>query len=389
MKVHSCLIFALMWISLTGAAAKAQTSAAPLPTTRDEVISSTGLLADLAILRQAYEEMHPGLYRYNSKAEMDAHFERLRVQFSRDRNLKETYLALSVFAAKVQCGHTYPNFFNQKKSVAAALFKGQDRVPFYFRWIGEEMVVLQDFTPGRSLPRGTRVMSINGVASREILTRLLTVARADGANDAKRRSYLEVTGDSEFEAFDVYYPLLFPLANTTLSLEVRKPGTSKPETVKVTALTWEERVAPIKSREAGRRGGDEVLFEWKYLKDGSAYLRMPTWALYDSKWDWKAWLNTRLDELAERNPQGLIIDLRGNEGGNDIGNEILPRLITSELKLSSYRRLVRYRKAPSGLESYLDTWDPSFKDWGDAAKPLAEPWPADCSAGALFRADAV
>ena len=143
----------------------------------------------------------------------------------------------------------------------------------------------------------------------------------------------------------------------------------------VEALTFEQRIAPIRAREASRKGGNEVLFEWKYLDDGSAYLRMPTWALYNSKWDWQTWLNSRLDELSERNSRTLIVDLRGNEGGNDIGNEILKRFVTGDLKVSKYRRLVRYRQTPAGLDSYLDTWDPSFKNWGDAAVELAEAWP--------------
>ncbi|HVO59144.1 MAG TPA: S41 family peptidase [Dongiaceae bacterium] len=345
------------------------------PLARNRLIPSADLLADLAILRQAYEEMHPGLYRYNSRAEMDARFDRLRAEFSRDRTLADAYLALSVFAAQIRCGHTYPNFFNQKKAVAAALFKGQDRVPFYFRWLRDEIVVIQDFTPDHTLPRGTRILSINGIPARRILARLLTIARADGSNDAKRRSYLEVTGDSEFEAFDVYFPLFFPPANPNFQLRVRRPGSAKAASAVVQALTWEQRIAPIHARETGRREGDAVLFDWTYLSDGSAWLRMPTWALYDSKWDWKSWLNSRLDQLADRNAPALIVDLRGNEGGNDVGDELIKRLVRSDLKLASYRRLVRYRSAPAALIPYLDTWDPSFKDWGTYATDLPSPWP--------------
>jgi len=35
-------------------------------------LKSSDLLADAAIMRSAYEQLHPGLYRYNNKAEMDA-----------------------------------------------------------------------------------------------------------------------------------------------------------------------------------------------------------------------------------------------------------------------------------------------------------------------------
>jgi len=345
-----------------------------LPPVGDPIIKSVDLESDAAILRKAYEALHPGLYRYSSKAEMDAKFDALQKNLSRDLSLQDAFVAFSVFAAQVKCGHTYPNFFNQKSAVAAALFQGHNRVPFYFRWLDQEIVVTRDFTPNHQLPRGTQVLSINRTPVRTILNRLMTIARADGSNDAKRIAYLEVTGDSMYEAFDVYFPMFFPQKSGAMQLVTQRPGEAKPQTLDVEALTFEQRIAPIKERESGRKGGD-VVFEWKYLDDGTAYLRMPTWALYNSKWDWKTWLNARLDEIAENNSLALVVDLRGNEGGSDIGDEILKRLVSNDLRVSAYRRLIRYRQTPAELDPYLDTWDPSFKNWGTAAAELEQPWP--------------
>lgn len=137
---------------------------------------------------------------------MDAKFEALQKELGRELSLRDAYVAFSVFAAQIKCGHTYPNFFNQKKTVAAALFQGHDRVPFYFRWLDRKMIVTKDFTPDRRLPRGTQVFSINGKPVQAILDRLMTIARADGSNDAKRVAYLEVNGDSIYEAFDDVFP---------------------------------------------------------------------------------------------------------------------------------------------------------------------------------------
>jgi len=340
---------------------------------QNKPIPSADLQVDAAVLRSAFEALHPGLYRYSNKTEMDAKFEALQRTFARAHTLQDAYVALSVFAAQVKCGHTHPNFFNQKEAIAAALFQGQNRVPFYFRWLDRKMVVLEDFAPGQRLPRGTQVLSINGNPARVILDRLMTIARADGSNDAKRIAYLEVTGDSIYEAFDVYFPMFFPQTGISVHVVAQLPGEKKPRTLVVESLTFEQRVAPIRKREASRQGGDDPLFEWKYLDGGSGYLRMPTWALYDSKWDWRTWLNSRLDELTGRDSPALIVDLRGNEGGEDIGNEILKRLVSSDLKTSKYRRLVRYRQTPFELDGYLDTWDPSFKNWGADAVELAQP----------------
>jgi hypothetical protein len=338
-------------------------------------LKSADLRADAAILRSAYEQLHPGLYRYNTKAEMDANFTALSDKLDHDQSLQDAFLAFSDFAGKVRCGHTQANPFNQSKSLSEMLFKGQARLPFYFDWIDRRMIVTHDFTPGRMLPLGTEVIQINGVPAATVLAKLLSITRADGANDSKRVAQLAVNGESIYETFDVYYPMFFPQKDAANTLLLRKPSTRSTERITVNSLTFEQRIAPIKLREEERKGGDAPLFEWKYFADGIASLRMQTWALYDSKWNWKQWLNDHLNEAAERSAPALIIDLRGNEGGDDVGNEIIPHLIDAPVMLSSMRRLVRYRKAPDDLVPYLDTWDKSFLNWGSFAVDLSERWP--------------
>lgn len=329
-------------------------------------IPAEKLQADFEIFRRVYEELHPGLYRYNSKDRMDAEFKALRAELARDLTLREAYLAFSIFLAKIKCGHSYANFYNQPKAVADELFKGRDKVPFYFRWIGRRMIVTRNFSEEGRLKPGVEVLSINGVPAGRILDKLMTVARADGSNDAKRVSYLEIRGDSNYEAFDIYFPLFFPQADSRMELRVRRVPGGRPLTLSVAALTYDQRLAPVKAETAKLRGS-EPLWDYSFDADGTAYLRMPTWALFNSKWDWKGFLDGFFDSLVDRKAPRLIIDLRGNEGGLSIGDSILARLTTREIRLSAFRRKVRYRSVPEDLRPYLDTWDRSFFNWGGAA----------------------
>lgn len=367
-EVHPLVKTVLGLFLLLAAIGRSQT--VPMPALR-----SSDLQADAVILRSAYEKLHPGLYRYNSKEQMDAAFGVLDKQLDHDQTLQEAFLAFSEFAAKVRCGHTQANPFNQPGAIVDALFKSSTRLPFYFEWLDRRMIVTRDFTPNHNLPPGTEVIRISGVPTETVLNRLLPITRADGSNDSKRIAQLGVNGDSEYETFDLYYPMFFPQKGDQDVLLVRKPRSELVTEVSVKPLTFEQRIAPIKQREAQRKGGSDALFEWKYLSDKSALLKMPTWALYNSKWDWKSWLNEHLNEAVEQKAPALIIDLRGNEGGNDVGNEIVSHLIDSPLALSPMRRLVRYRKVPDELLPYLDTWDKSFRDWGSSTVELAEPWP--------------
>jgi hypothetical protein len=365
---------------LIGLTLASELSRAESPTAVPATIAAMDLQTDVDILERAYREMHPGLLRYLSPRQVDQSFGTLRHYFTRSRTVAEAYLALARFTATLRCGHTYANFFNQSKSIQYALFEQTPRLPFYFKWIDRKIVVTRDFTSTAQLPVGAEVIRINGISTDAILDRLLPLARADGSNDAKRIDQLGITGDSLYESFDLYYPLVFRLKAGNVTLVVRAPGKNRARSISVSTITHAERIAPIMLHEEGRRAGSEPLFEWQDLPDGAAILRMPTWAMYNSRWAWKPWLLEHLDALAQRQAAALIIDLRGNEGGDDVGDEILKRLVATDLALAGMKRLVRYRAVPDDLLPYLDTWDPSFKNWGNQATELESPWPTAPSA---------
>lgn len=149
--------------------------------------------------------------------------------------MAESFLALTRLTASIRCGHSYPNFWNQTEAVASALFEGQDKLPAEFRWIDRRMIVTVDHTPGRALARGTEILSINGVRAAQVLDSLMPLARADGANDAKRVAYLEVNGRDRYHAFDVLFPLVFPQRDTMFTLKVLTPGARASHTVPLVA----------------------------------------------------------------------------------------------------------------------------------------------------------
>jgi Peptidase family S41 len=332
-----------------------------------ELITAADLTADVMILRRALEALHPGLYRYNTKEQMATHFAVLETAWGRDSTKAEAFLALAEFTAKIRCGHTFPNPSNQSKAVVAELFQRQDRVPFYFRWIGGRMIVTRDFSEDRQLMPGTEILEINGSPAHTVLERLMTIARADGANDAKRVRLLEVTGSERYETFDLYFPILFPLQTPVFEFRVRPPGGTSDSIIAAAALTYEARLAAYEAKQVAPEDGNLPLWKLSYLPDGTAWLPMTSWVAYKTKWDWTGFVNDTFDSLIERAVPNLVIDLRGNEGGSSVGDVILARLIESSVPRSSSQRFVRYLRTPTELDAVLDTWDPSFKDWSKEA----------------------
>lgn len=318
---------------------------------------------DLAILRQALA-LHPGLHRYLSPRQVEAGLAKLGGEWSRTTTLATRYLALSRFLATIRCGHSYANFFNQKASVAAALFDQPTRLPFRFRWIDARMIVTADDSGTSALPRGSEILSVNGVAAKAMLAALMPYARADGHNDAKRIALLEVHGNENIEYFDVFQGLLFPPDDGVHHLDVRLPDGRRRRIVSAaTSLAARRALQPAKR---------DIEWDWTMRPDGIAVLTMPGWAMYDSKWDWQAWLDERLTSLS--GAKGLIIDLRDNEGGNDCGDMILARLAGRTLTFPQGHQRIRFRRTPATLDPYLDTWDNSFRTLGESATDLGDGW---------------
>jgi hypothetical protein len=328
-----------------------------------------GLERDAVILRQAMSDLHPGLNRYSTGQELSQRFAAFERAFVESRSLREQFLLLTRLTGTLKCGHTYPSFFNQSDAAAAQLFAGRDKLPLHFKWRGGRMIVVKDLTADAKIARGTEVLSINGLAAKTVLETLTPLVRADGSNDAKRRYLLEVKGLESIETFDVYFPLLFPLERPEFLLTLRAPE-GREWTAVLPAMDLTERRAARTAKRPATKDGPK---DWSLTyRDDVAVLKMDDWVTYNTKWDWRAFLDNGFLELAAKRPRGLIVDLRGNEGGEDCGNEIVARLIDRDLPLKAWERQVRFRQVPDFLRPYLRTWDDSFYAMGKDAEDLGQ-----------------
>lgn len=318
---------------------------------------------DIDIVRRTLA-LHPGLHRYLTPGQVEALLDRLALRFAAAPDLDGRFLALSAFMAKIRCGHSQCNPYNQRKAVVRSLFERPTRLPFEFDWLGGRMIVVADRSGRDLFPRGTEILSIGGEDAGRLLRRLLPYARADGGNDAKRVAQMAMLNTDRFETFDIFQGLLSPPANGMFSVRHRAPG-GRVRTDEVAALSAEQRRATRHTLETD--GTAEPFWTWE-MRGEVALLTMPSWVMYNSKWDWQAWLSDRLASL--RGAKGLVVDLRENEGGNECGNVLLSRLAARDLRFEAYLQRVRYRRTPPDLDRYLDTWDDSFRSIGESAKDL-------------------
>ena len=322
---------------------------------------------DLALLRATFAALHPGLHRYLTPAELERAYAEVGATLGPRPTLAATYLALTRLTARLRCGHTYLNFFNQSPAVQRALFEGP-RLPFGFRWLDGRMVITRAFVDEPALAPGTEVVAIGELTAAALLAELMPLVRADGGDDDKRRAELGVRGAPRLETFDIFTGLLHPELGRPgrYRLTVRRPDGTR-ATVTVPAMTHAERLAAVSPPAVAPGAGPAPLWALARQGPGVAYLKMPRWVTHDTTWDWRADLDRVAAELVTAADRALIVDLRGNEGGSDVGDHLLRHLIDAPIVGGGLERWVRYRTVPPALRGPLDTWDPSFFDWGEDA----------------------
>jgi len=342
---------------------------APRPTFAATLLGEkppTGAALDLAILLAAMD-IHPGLYRHQSPRAAEqalAAFSTGYRKAAEREDMVAAYLVLSRYLATLRCGHSYANFFNQEDPDVLALFSKTTRLPFWFRWVGPRMFVTRD-PQGLGIAPGSEIESINGVRAAELIARLMPYTRGDGSNDGKRRALLSVDGHEEYETFDIFQGLLAPPPSGGQHRVVLRTREGRRETRMLPAIDLAARRAQMtRVPEAS----DAPRWTWTERPDGVRVLNMPGWAMWNSSWDWRAWLEERLDSLS--NARGLVIDIRDNEGGDDCGDPIIARLIDAPLLGWPFVTRLRFTRMPDLLREHSTTWDRSFYTLGEGARPL-------------------
>lgn len=326
------------------------------------IIKADGLREDFTIMKKAYTTLHPGLYRYAEPATVETYFDRLERDLQRNLTRAEAYLTFSKFLAQIKCGHTYCNFWNQPDEVKQELFHQADKVPFTFRLIAGRMLVTQSAADDARVKRGVEILAINGVPVKSILANLLTVVKGDGSNDGKRLHDLQLTGAGEFEAFDVYFPLFYP-NNGKFAIKAHDLQTRKRFTFTANALTRSQRLEAIEKRYGKQQTSYDDLWQFKILDTQTAHLRIGSFVTWKMKLDWKAFLKTSFQEVEQKGIKHLILDIRGNEGGDDEVVSVLGQYLFSKpVRVEGKQKLLRYVKIPPELDQYLTTWDSSFKN---------------------------
>ncbi len=330
-----------------------------------KTFSPLQLKEDFDIFKRTLKAIHPGIYRYQTKESLEKLFVEYEAKLKQPMSEGEFFKLISQLTNQIYCGHTFANPYNQDSLVRERLFNGKNYLPFYFQIIDGKIIVTENAS-NRDLTKGSEIKKINGVAAQTIIEKLLTVTKGDGKNTLDHR--LQSIALTRFEAeryalFDWFFPLFFPLEDQEFKIEAIDFQTKKAVKFQVPAITKAERTA-----EMTKKYGPSPTYDdgWKFeiRENSTGYLKIDnsiTWRLKTVKF--KEFLANSFAELRAKNIRNLVIDLRGNGGGDtDVGFELARYLAKKDLpEYIKGKRYIRSVAPQKDLAKYLDTYSDELK----------------------------
>ncbi len=322
----------------------------------EAILAPEALRADLAVLRTALEQAHPGVLRYATQRDLNDAFaaasDAARTPLRERQFLKQVARILGV----VRDDHTYvlpsSSFWNEavgptrygQRSTAGTL----QLFPFFVTAVNGRLFVTHN-NGAVELSRGTEILTINGARAADVLAELAPLMPTSGfAKTFRPRHFEQFNPHQEYNGFVVNYAL-FIATPERFKLDIRTPdgavSSATVPSVRAPAL-W----ATFRTRYLGTN--DSVLkrdhpFLLTFPSPRTALLAATafhTWRWNQANLNYQRDIPATFARINASAADTLILDLRGNEGGvMEIAVEVLRHMTSEPFQIYDYKEMMGYR----------------------------------------------
>jgi hypothetical protein len=271
--------------------------------------SEEDLREDFEQLRRLILDGHPKTF--TDLGNLHRVFDRQYGLLQDSLTILEFYRIIAPAVSSVRCGHTR---LSLPESISEELRDTGGYLPLDIRIIKDSLYVTESYSYGQPIERGSCILSINGTDASDIIDGLKSCLPADGRNETYkyfnlnqdfRSNYMTFMGSSA--EFNVTYL-------DSHSVDVK--------TLSVAAMSLKE----IRDLKRMRRLGNpsELLVETSISNDNCyALLRVRFFHFYDGIGEFTETIDNFFSELSSRSVGALVLDLRGNDGGDPYSSAYL------------------------------------------------------------------
>lgn len=289
----------------------------------NDLISEKDLKEDTDYIYKKMQKLHPRLYWYISKKDLDYKFDSLKKTINKPMTSYEFYKKITPIICEVREGHVFVYPYGKivtKKETVALKKKGDGPLSqFEFEAYNHKLYVTKNKSYDKSIAVGSEVVSVNGEKPSDLFKEYYKLFASDGFNTTFKDNKL----GTAFPTFYTYkngikdsikYDFLFnnELKSVTIKRQIVDSTEIKKKKIK---LSRKEKKAIELKKEVY---GYDPAFK-KYMrnlsfkeKDSSiAVLKINGFRLGD----YKKFYKESFKKIEEYKAKTLIIDLRNNGGG--------------------------------------------------------------------------
>jgi hypothetical protein len=251
------------------------------------------LRADFAQMRNALESNHPDRLRYESAGALSGLFDAAFNSLQHDMTEGEFFRVVAPLVARYHCGHTQIR--------PSAGFSPGLVMPLGIYLSGGKAYVDADYGSGSAIPLGREVLSINGEALTGIVERMLAGISSDALNTSAKIFRL----NRNFFLYYYYFWGEIP----RFDLVLKDPAGGGESSLQVNAGPF----AQVNGAVSARFAADGRLS--LAINGDRAVLRVPSFVISQNP-DYRTFFENSFRQLNDRGIAHLIIDIRGNGGGD-------------------------------------------------------------------------
>jgi len=286
-----------------------------------KVLTSAQMQADFDLMRHALEEAHAGLYRYSTKPEMDRGFNVQRAKLSHPMTKFQFEAVVAETLALIRCGHT-----KCVDEELQAAMRNARTFPLRVLVEGRKlMIVLNDTPNNQSIRPGMEIVEINGQKVTDILSRIWPFISADGDIETGKRH--DISG--RFAEF--YWWLVEQPDDFTIKA---RDAAGNTVTARLAGVTDTGRKSNQNLVNATMMASVSKLIGWSHDNQSLRFLKDPQVAEIRLRYfvgdSFPHWIEDTFKMLRDKGTRTLIIDLRGNGGGEDMYGAMLVSYLTDK-----------------------------------------------------------
>jgi len=298
----------------------------------NETIAVDKLKKDVDVAQIRLQKMHPNLYYYISKKELDHKFDSIKETITNPITSFEFYKKISPVFASVRQGHMYvyrPTKKMSKKETASLTKKGIGPLSqFEFEFFDDRLFVIKNKSYDTSVKVGTEVVSVNAISPQSFYEEYKPRYTSDGFNTnfkpnffARRFNQFYSNENGVLDSITYDFKWNDTLKSKTIKRRIIDSTAIKRQLSKV-ALTITEK-EKIKSEKKYFNKNQSILGydplskvynrNLSFLEKDSSIAVLKIRAF--SKGKYKKFYKQAFQRIQNNQSKTLIIDLRNNGGG--------------------------------------------------------------------------